>query len=98
MFKPNIFCDWVVRNGTRVGFVIFGIEDHLFLPRKTGFFYAFYIVPEARKGPVASLVMQECCRVLDTYHPSKIQLEVIERNEADIKICTCISFRRASSH
>jgi ribosomal protein S18 acetylase RimI-like enzyme len=97
MFKPNIFCDWVVRNGTRVGFVIFGIEDHLFLPRKTGFFYAFYIVPEARKGPVASLVMQECCRVLDTFHPSKIQLEVIEGNEEAHKIWSWMGFRRVSS-
>src|SRR5258708_12612793 len=98
MFKPNIFCDWVVRNGTRVGFVIFGIEDHLFLPRKTGFFYAFYIVPEARKGPVASLVMQECCRGLDTYHPSKIQLEVIEGNEEANTICTWVGFLRVSSN
>src|SRR5258708_20503285 len=98
MFKPNIFCDWVVRNGTRVGFVIFGIEDHLFLPRKTGFFYAFYIVPEARKGPVASLVMQEGCRVLDTYHPSKIQLEVLAGNQEANKIWTSMAFRRLSSH
>jgi ribosomal protein S18 acetylase RimI-like enzyme len=97
MFKPNIFCDWVVRNGKRVGFVIFGVEDHLFLPRKTGFFYAFYIVPEARKGSVAPLVMQECCRVLDTFHPSKIQLEVIEGNEEAHRIWTWMGFRRVSS-
>jgi hypothetical protein len=37
---------------------------------------------------VASLVMQECCRVLDTFHPSKIQLEVIEGNEEADKIWT----------
>jgi ribosomal protein S18 acetylase RimI-like enzyme len=97
MFKPNIFCDWVVGQGKRIGFVIFGIENHLFLPRKTGFFYAFYIAPASRRGPVASLVMQDCCRILDTYHPSKIQLEVIEGNEEAHQIWTWMGFRRVSS-
>jgi ribosomal protein S18 acetylase RimI-like enzyme len=97
MFKPNIFRDWVVRDGKRLGFVIFGIEDHLFLPRKTGFFYAFYIVPESRRGSLATLVMQDCCRILDTFHPSKIQLEVIEGNEEAHQIWTWMGFRRVSS-
>ncbi|MBZ5679407.1 MAG: GNAT family N-acetyltransferase [Acidobacteriia bacterium] len=97
MFKPNIFCDWVVRDGKRLGFVIFGIEDHRFLPRKTGFFYAFYIVPEARGESLATLAMQDCCRVLDTFHPSKIQLEVIEGNEKAHKLWTRMGFRRVSS-
>jgi len=86
----------VVRSGTRAGFVIFGMEDHLFLPRKTGVVYAFYIVPDSRKGPIASLVMQERCRVLDTRHPSKIQPEVLEGKEEADKICTWIGFRRVS--
>ena len=97
MFKPSIFCDWVVKDDKRIGFVIFGIENHLFLPRKTGFFYAFYIVPENRRGPTASLVMQDCCRILDTYHPNKIQLEVIEGNEEAHRIWTWMGFRKVSS-
>lgn len=97
MFKPNIFCEWAVRDGKRIGFVIYGIEDHLFLPRKTGFVYAFYIAPDSRRGPIATLVMQDCCRKLDTFHPSKIQLEVIEGNEEAHRIWTWMGFRRVSS-
>jgi ribosomal protein S18 acetylase RimI-like enzyme len=97
MFKPNIFCNWVVRDEKQLGFVIFGIENHRFLPRKTGFFYAFYIIPEARRGSLATLVMQDCCRILDRYHPSKIQLEVIEGNEEANQIWTWMGFRRVSS-
>lgn len=97
MFKPNIFCKWIVRNGKRAGFVIFGVEDHLFLPRKTGFFYAFYVAPEYRRGSTAVQVMRECCRILDTYKPSKIQIEVIEGNEAANQLWTWMGFRRVSS-
>jgi hypothetical protein len=85
-----------IRNGTHAGFVVFGMEDHLFWPRKTGFSYAFYIVPDSREGSLASLVMQECCRVLDTHHPSKIQPEVIEGHEEADRIWTWMGFRRVS--
>ncbi len=27
---------WIVKNGEHIGFILFGIEDHRFLPRKTG--------------------------------------------------------------
>ena len=44
---------WVEFEGEHAGFILFGIEDHRFLPRKTAAIYEMYIAPRFRRRGIA---------------------------------------------
>ena len=39
---PLCFLRWIICDGQRAGFILFGVEEHRFLPRKTGAIYELY--------------------------------------------------------
>jgi ribosomal protein S18 acetylase RimI-like enzyme len=87
---------WVVAGGQRVGFLLYGVENHRFLPRKTGAIYELYVIPSQRRRGIAracaQLVLQELWKV----SPSKIQLEVVEGNRAAAALWKSLGFQKAS--
>lgn len=87
---------WVVADGQRVGFVLYGVEQHRFLPRKTGAIYELYIVPDQRRKGIARACAESVIQELWTVSPSKIQLEVVEGNGAAAELWRSLGFRRAS--
>ena len=95
--NPQYFLRWIICDGKRAGFILFGLEPHRFLPRITGVIYEVYILPEFRRRGVASVCSVEAIRELQTYAPSKIQLEVIEGRVAAAALWESLGFQKVTS-
>jgi ribosomal protein S18 acetylase RimI-like enzyme len=87
---------WIVVDGERAGFILFGIEEHRFLPRKTGLIYELYVVPGQRRKGIAKASAAAAIRKLWTFSPSKIQLEVVEGNAAAARLWKALGFSKVS--
>lgn len=94
--NPQYFLRWIACDGQRAGFILFGLEDHRFLPRKTGAIYELYVLPEFRGRGVAKACALEAIRELWTYSPSKIQLEVLEGSSAAIALWKSLGFQKVT--
>jgi ribosomal protein S18 acetylase RimI-like enzyme len=94
--NPHHFLRWIVCDGNRAGFILFGLEDHRFLPRKTGAIYELYVLPEYRRRGVAKACALAAIRELGTHSPSKIQLEVVEGNAAAAALWRSLGFRKVT--
>lgn len=94
--NPQYFLRWIICDGQRAGFILFGLEDHRFLPRKTGSIYELYVLPEFRRRGVAKACALEAIRELWTYSPSKIQLEVIEGRRAAAALWKSLGFQKVT--
>lgn len=82
--------------GSRAGFILFGLEDHRFLPRKTGVIYELYILPALRRRGLAKETAVAAIAELWTHRPSKIQLEVMEGRTHGVSLWKALGFRKAS--
>lgn len=83
-------------DGLRVGFVLYGVEEHRFLPRKTGAIYELYIVPDQRRKGIARACAEGVIQDLWKAFPSKIQLEVVDGNGAAAELWRSLGFQRVS--
>ena len=72
--------EWVIASGRRVGFILFGLEPHRFLPRKSGMIYELYIDPSFRRRGFASASALQAINRLRAESPSKVQLEIMTGN------------------
>lgn len=87
---------WILADGKRAGFVLYGTEPHRFLPRKTGAIYELYVAPEFRRKGVAPACAELVIQELWKASPSKIQLEVVEGNTAAAKLWARFGFAKVS--
>jgi ribosomal protein S18 acetylase RimI-like enzyme len=92
----NCSLRWIVADGQRVGFVLYGVEKHRFLPRKTGTIYELYIVPDQRRKGIARACAESVIQELWKVSPSKIQLEVVAGNRAAAELWRSLGFQKAS--
>jgi len=76
--NPLYFLRWIICDAKRVGFVLFGLEKHRFLPQMTGVIYELYVLPEFRRRGAAKACAIQAIRELRAHAPSTIQLEVIK--------------------
>jgi ribosomal protein S18 acetylase RimI-like enzyme len=96
MANPQHFLRWIVCEGKRAGFILFGLEKHRFLPRMTGVIYELYVLPEFRRRGVATACAVEVIRELRTHAPSKIQLEVIKGREGAAALWESLGFEKVT--
>ncbi len=94
--NPQYFLRWIVCDGKRAGFILFGLENHRFLPRKTGAIYELYVLPEFRRQGIAKACALEAIQELWTYSPSKIQLEVVEGRAAAAALWESLGFQKVT--
>lgn len=94
--NPDCSLCWIIVDRQRAGFVLYGIEPHRFLPRKTGAVYELYVLPEYRGKGVGSACAELVIGELRKASPSKIQLEVIEGNDTAARLWRRLGFRRVS--
>ena len=94
--NPQFFLRWIMCDEMRAGFILFGLENHRFLPRKTGAIYELYIQPDFRRRGLAKACAIEAIRELWTYAPSKIQLEVVEGREAAAALWKSLGFQKVT--
>ena len=94
--NPGFFLRWICHDGERAGFILFGIEKHRFLPRKTGVVYDLYVMPGFRRRGIARACAAQAIEELWNLGPSKIQLEVMEGNAGATALWESLEFRKTS--
>jgi ribosomal protein S18 acetylase RimI-like enzyme len=94
--SPRTLARWILVDGERAGFMLFGVEEHRFLPRLTGMIYELYVAPEFRRLGVARHCATDAIAELQSYAPSKIQLEVMEENEGAKALWISLGFCKVS--
>ena len=93
---PDAYLRWIQFGADRVGFVVYGVERHRFLPRTNGWVYELYISPDRRRSGVGRQAAVEVIRVLRELAPSKIQLEVTSSNVSARQFWKTLGFDKAS--
>jgi ribosomal protein S18 acetylase RimI-like enzyme len=93
---PQSFLRWIVCDGKRAGFILFGLEKNRFLPRKTGAIYELYVCPKFRRRGIARACAEEAIRELWAHSPSKIQLEVVDGQTAAAALWKSLGFQKAT--
>lgn len=73
---------WVVCDGVRSGFVIFGVKRHPYLTRQIGYVYELFIRAAYRRGGVGSRAATLALRELADAGCQRIDLEIMAGNEA----------------
>jgi ribosomal protein S18 acetylase RimI-like enzyme len=94
--NPKCCLRWIVADGQRAGFVLFGVEEHRFLPRLTGAIYEVYVIPERRRQGIARACAKQVIDELGKASPSKIQLEVVEGNDAAAELWRSLGFKKVT--
>jgi ribosomal protein S18 acetylase RimI-like enzyme len=94
--NPQYFLRWIVGDRNKAGFILFGLEKHRFLPRRSGVIYELYVRPEFRRHGIARAIAEEAIRELWTYSPLKIQLEVVEGQLASAAFWRSLGFQKAT--
>lgn len=94
--NPRYFLRWIESDGRKAGFILYGIEDHRFLPRLTGMIYELYVAPDFRRRGLAKECALQALRELQKLAPSKIQLEVVEGNKAAAALWRSLGFEKVS--
>ncbi len=94
--NPDFFLRWIIVRGEHAGFILFGLESHRFLPRKTGAIYELYVASAHRRKGVARACARQAIRELQAFAPSKIQLEVAEGNTAAAELWKSLGFRKVT--
>src|SRR5450631_2129212 len=94
--NPRFFLRWIMAEGERAGFILFGLEDHRFLPRKMGAIYELYVVPEFRRKGVARSCAHLAISELQAHAPSKVELEVMEGNRGAAALWKSLGFEKVS--
>jgi|HubBroStandDraft_6_1064221.scaffolds.fasta_scaffold00585_14 UDP-2,4-diacetamido-2,4,6-trideoxy-beta-L-altropyranose hydrolase len=94
--NPKYELRWIVSDGQRVGFILFGMEEHRFLPRQTGVIYEVFVVPERRREGIARACAKKIIDELWKASPSKIQLEVVEGNAAAAELWISLGFQKVT--
>jgi ribosomal protein S18 acetylase RimI-like enzyme len=94
--NDQYFLRWIMCDQRRAGFILFGLENHRFLPRRTGAIYELYVAPEFRRQGLARTCAVEAIRELWTHSPTKIQLEVMEGRTAAAALWRSLGFQRVT--
>ncbi len=92
----HLFLRWIIAEGKRAGFILFGIENHRFLPRQTGAIYELYVDPALRRSGIATAAASAAIRELQTHAPSKMQLEIVKGNHAAEGLWKSLGFEKVS--
>jgi UDP-2,4-diacetamido-2,4,6-trideoxy-beta-L-altropyranose hydrolase len=87
---------WIVADGRPAGFILFGVEEHRFLPRLTGAIYEVYVIPEQRRKGIARVCAKQVIDELWKSSPSKIQLEVVDGNAGAAELWRSLGFQKVT--
>jgi ribosomal protein S18 acetylase RimI-like enzyme len=94
--NPDLQLQWIIAEGERCGFVLYGFEPHRFLPRRSGMVYELYVAPQHRRRGIAAACGKLVIDELKSGQPSKIQLEVVEGNQAAALLWHRLGFKKVS--
>lgn len=96
MANPEMRVRWVRAGGETAGFTIYGTEPHRFLPRRTGMIYELYLREAFRGRGIATAAARQAIGELREAGVSRLQLEIMEGNEAALRLWTRLGFTKVS--
>jgi ribosomal protein S18 acetylase RimI-like enzyme len=94
--NAQMFLRWIVSGESHLGFVIYGIEKHRFLPRHYGMIYELYVKPEYRSQGIGFQAGELAINDLRKHDISRIQLEVIAGNDKAARLWEKMGFQPVS--
>lgn len=94
--NPLVFARWIVHEGERAGFILYGLEEHRFLPRLSGLIYELYVLPMFRRRGIAKDCARQALSDLQVHLPSKIQVEIAEGNVTARALWESLGFDKVS--
>lgn len=94
--NQKMFLRWIMIGDQRAGFIIYGIEDHRFLPRKFGMIYELYICPDYRRQGLARAIGKQVIEELKNKGVAKVQLEVMDGNDKAAALWKQLGFAKVS--
>jgi len=95
--NAKFFLRWILCEGKRAGFILYGLEPHRFLPRTTGNIFELYVDPDKRRLGVGRKAAEIAIRELQRHGPSKIQLEVDEGNPGAVALWVALGFEKVTA-
>ena len=95
--NSEIYLEWIFRSSQRLGFALYGVMNHLYMDKKIGVVYDFYVVPHVRKKGVASKAVRMIFEKFKLMDVDKIQLEIVIGNEEATKFWESLNFQQVSS-
>jgi ribosomal protein S18 acetylase RimI-like enzyme len=96
MDSDQLAAKWILKDAHRIGFALFGIEKHRFLPRRIGIVYDYYLDPAYRRLGIGKIAARQIIEQLRDSGASTIQLEVMTNNEHAMGFWKDLGFRPAS--
>jgi ribosomal protein S18 acetylase RimI-like enzyme len=95
--NANLHLGWILLENLKAGFILYGLENHKFLPRSNGVIYELYVKAEFRHKGVGRAAALQAISDLSEHHPSKIQIELVEGNSVAEAFWKAIGFNKVSS-
>jgi len=96
MGNPDMRVCWIRQDDETAGFMIYGTEPHRFLPRRTGMIYELYLREPFRGRGIAAAAARQAIGELRAAGVSKVQLEIMEGNEAALRLWRRLGFTKVS--
>ncbi len=89
--NPRYYLRWIVADGKRAGFILFGLEGHRFLAKTSGWIYELYVRPEFRLQGIARSAGEQAMEELQK-HTDRLQLEIMEGNKGAAALWKSLGF------
>jgi ribosomal protein S18 acetylase RimI-like enzyme len=87
---------WIITQSERVGFILFGVEPHRFLPRSFGMVYELFVLQEWRRRGVGEAAAIIALARLKAQGVARVQLEVMDGNDKAADLWKKLGFRKVS--
>ena len=94
--NPNLHLEWIQQDGKNAGFILYGVENHRFFPRKSGVIYELYVEPGFRKHGLAREAATQAIRVLRQQPLTKIYLDVMDGNTVAVDLWKSLGFQKVT--
>jgi ribosomal protein S18 acetylase RimI-like enzyme len=94
--NPKLCLRWIMTDHTRGGFILFGVEDHIFLPQRNGVVYELYVLPAFRRRGIAGASAELAIDQLQQCKPSKIHLDIMQDNRSAAEFWATLGFARVA--
>lgn len=90
--RPRRFACWILADGARAGFIVYGAEPHRFLPREHGLVLELWVAPAQRRRGVARAAGAAAIAHLRSLGLARIQLEVSGTDANAAKLWRSLGF------
>jgi len=94
--NPDNRLRWIELGAAKVGFILFGLESHRFLPRRRGVIFELYVRPDHRRQGAALAAATKAIAELKSAGLPNVQLEVMSGNRGAVTFWKSLGFEQAT--